>query len=305
MEKREFPARKINQKHSQPGNSLLAWGLWGSHGPQRQLCPLCHPELDCPGGLDISLSPWEWGRAWEWALLWMSLCPCCGCPSVPSCSLLCFSLCPCSAFSPSGLSQHLPKPGVSRVNPCKEESSFFCLLLALLPALSSPGLGLCHSPKLGDSPCVPEPPEPSHNALFWLSPQHWELLVLEKLKWDLVSVIPNDFLPHILHRLPLPAAKDELVKKHAQTFIALCATGGCWARPQAAATPGRGSLRFFGRWVPAFIAVRGGVMLLGALGGCPALNPSFSQPLSQSLIPGFLLMVLSLLQAPPSPFLPL
>ncbi|NXO10777.1 CCND3 protein, partial [Oriolus oriolus] len=54
--------------------------------------------------------------------------------------------------------------------------------------------------------------------------QHWELLVLEKLKWDLVSVIANDFLAHILHRLPLPADKVELVKKHAQTFIALCAT---------------------------------------------------------------------------------
>ncbi|NXO83132.1 CCND3 protein, partial [Sitta europaea] len=53
---------------------------------------------------------------------------------------------------------------------------------------------------------------------------HWELLVLEKLKWDLVSVIANDFLPHILHRLPLPAGREELVKKHAQTFIALCAT---------------------------------------------------------------------------------
>ncbi|KAM4759958.1 G1/S-specific cyclin-D3 isoform 2-T3 [Cyanocitta cristata] len=53
---------------------------------------------------------------------------------------------------------------------------------------------------------------------------HWELLVLEKLKWDLVSVIANDFLAHILHRLPLPTDKVELVKKHAQTFIALCAT---------------------------------------------------------------------------------
>ncbi|NXB92051.1 CCND3 protein, partial [Vidua chalybeata] len=53
---------------------------------------------------------------------------------------------------------------------------------------------------------------------------HWELLVLEKLKWDLVSVIANDFLPHILHQLPLPLDKVELVKKHAQTFIALCAT---------------------------------------------------------------------------------
>jgi len=40
-------------------------------------------------------------------------------------------------------------------------------------------------------------------------------------------VIANDFLAHILHHLPLPKDKMELVKKHAQTFIALCATGGC------------------------------------------------------------------------------
>lgn len=60
-----------------------------------------------------------------------------------------------------------------------------------------------------------------------VSPQDWEVLVLEKLKWDLVSVIANDFLAHILHHLPLPKDKMELVKKHAQTFIALCATGGC------------------------------------------------------------------------------
>lgn len=65
--------------------------------------------------------------------------------------------------------------------------------------------------------------------------------MLEKLKWDLVSVIANDFLAHILHRLPLPADKVELVKKHAQTFIALCATGGCQAGLGGAGTPGMGS----------------------------------------------------------------
>lgn len=85
-----------------------------------------------------------------------------------------------------------------------------------------------------------EPPERPHNVLSSLSPQHWELLVLEKLKWDLVSVIANDFLAHILHRLPLPADKVELVKKHAQTFIALCATGGCQAGLGGAGTPGMG-----------------------------------------------------------------
>ncbi|XP_067387744.1 G1/S-specific cyclin-D3 isoform X1 [Emydura macquarii macquarii] len=52
----------------------------------------------------------------------------------------------------------------------------------------------------------------------------YEVLVLEKLKWDLVSVIANDFLAHILYQLPLPTDKVGLVKKHAQTFIALCAT---------------------------------------------------------------------------------
>lgn len=65
------------------------------------------------------------------------------------------------------------------------------------------------------------------SAVFSVTPQDWEVLVLEKLKWDLVSVIANDFLAHILHHLPLPKDKMELVKKHAQTFIALCATGGC------------------------------------------------------------------------------
>ncbi|XP_075632369.1 G1/S-specific cyclin-D3 isoform X3 [Balearica regulorum gibbericeps] len=58
---------------------------------------------------------------------------------------------------------------------------------------------------------------------FWML-EDWEVLVLEKLKWDLVSVIANDFLAHILYHLPLPKDKMELVKKHAQTFIALCAT---------------------------------------------------------------------------------
>ncbi|NXQ80406.1 CCND3 protein, partial [Nyctibius grandis] len=57
----------------------------------------------------------------------------------------------------------------------------------------------------------------------------WEVLVLEKLKWDLVSVIANDFLAHILYHLPLPKDKMELVKKHAQTFIALCATDDTFA----------------------------------------------------------------------------
>ncbi|KAM4817075.1 G1/S-specific cyclin-D3 isoform X1 [Marmota monax] len=54
--------------------------------------------------------------------------------------------------------------------------------------------------------------------------REWEVLVLGKLKWDLAAVIAHDFLALILHRLSLPSDRQALVKKHAQTFLALCAT---------------------------------------------------------------------------------
>lgn len=52
----------------------------------------------------------------------------------------------------------------------------------------------------------------------------WELVVLGKLKWNVASVIPNDFIEHIIQRLTLPKDKVAMVRKHTQTFIALCAT---------------------------------------------------------------------------------
>lgn len=55
--------------------------------------------------------------------------------------------------------------------------------------------------------------------------QEWELVVLGKLKWNLAAVTPHDFIEHILRKLPLPKDKLLLIRKHAQTFIALCATG--------------------------------------------------------------------------------
>ncbi len=55
--------------------------------------------------------------------------------------------------------------------------------------------------------------------------QEWELVVLGKLKWNLAAVTPNDFIEHIVRRLPLPEDKLALIRKHVQTFIALCATG--------------------------------------------------------------------------------
>ncbi|XP_051974130.1 G1/S-specific cyclin-D2-like [Xyrauchen texanus] len=52
----------------------------------------------------------------------------------------------------------------------------------------------------------------------------WELVVLSKLKWNMVAITPLDFIEHILHKLPLPKDRLALIRKHAQTFIALCAT---------------------------------------------------------------------------------
>lgn len=51
-----------------------------------------------------------------------------------------------------------------------------------------------------------------------------ESLVLSKLKWDLSAVTPHDFLEQILSRLSLDKEQTERTRKHAQTFIALCAT---------------------------------------------------------------------------------
>ncbi|XP_032155276.1 G1/S-specific cyclin-D3 isoform X2 [Sapajus apella] len=64
----------------------------------------------------------------------------------------------------------------------------------------------------------------SDHALSPRQMRDWEVLVLGKLKWDLAAVIAHDFLALILHRLPVPRERQALVKKHAQTFLALCAT---------------------------------------------------------------------------------
>lgn len=57
--------------------------------------------------------------------------------------------------------------------------------------------------------------------------QDMESLVLSKLKWDLSAVTPQDFLEQILSRLSLEREHTDVIKKHAQTFVALCATGKC------------------------------------------------------------------------------
>lgn len=57
-------------------------------------------------------------------------------------------------------------------------------------------------------------------------------MVLGKLKWNLAAVTPNDFIEHIVKRLPLPEDKLDLIRKHVQTFIALCATGNGFSTPR-------------------------------------------------------------------------
>lgn len=51
-----------------------------------------------------------------------------------------------------------------------------------------------------------------------------ELLVLNKLKWDLASVTPHDFIEHFLSKLPIQRESRQILRKHSQTFVALCAT---------------------------------------------------------------------------------
>lgn len=52
-----------------------------------------------------------------------------------------------------------------------------------------------------------------------------ESVVLSKLKWDLSAVTPHDFLEQVLSRLEcIDREQTEVIKKHAQTFVALCAT---------------------------------------------------------------------------------
>ncbi|KAK6630364.1 hypothetical protein RUM44_005031 [Polyplax serrata] len=54
----------------------------------------------------------------------------------------------------------------------------------------------------------------------------WELLVLTNLKWDISSVTAQDFISHILRKIPVDQStcNCQMLIRHTQTFIALCAT---------------------------------------------------------------------------------
>lgn len=51
--------------------------------------------------------------------------------------------------------------------------------------------------------------------------------MVSKLKWELSAVTPGDFLVHILRRLPVDSRvwDSMMIRRHAQTFIALSARG--------------------------------------------------------------------------------
>jgi cyclin D2 len=55
----------------------------------------------------------------------------------------------------------------------------------------------------------------------------WELIILEKLKWDISPILPNDFIEIFINRLNhlyLNEVDLNLLKKHCTAFTALCST---------------------------------------------------------------------------------
>lgn len=48
---------------------------------------------------------------------------------------------------------------------------------------------------------------------------------MNKLKWNLAAMTPHDFIEHFLSKMPVAEVNKQIIRKHAQTFVALCATG--------------------------------------------------------------------------------
>lgn len=53
----------------------------------------------------------------------------------------------------------------------------------------------------------------------------WELLILSKLKWEVSTVTPHDFIRPLLRRIPVEESDVDctVLFRHAHTFMALCA----------------------------------------------------------------------------------
>ena len=65
--------------------------------------------------------------------------------------------------------------------------------------------------------------EYSDNAFNLEDLLEWELFVLDKLKWDVSSVVPNDFVDFFLHRIKIDVNID-LLRRHSLAFTALCSS---------------------------------------------------------------------------------
>ncbi len=59
-------------------------------------------------------------------------------------------------------------------------------------------------------------------AVFSLQAQ--ELLLVEKLKWDLLAVTGFDFIDHILQRIKW-SRHDQMIRRHSLVLLHLCYTG--------------------------------------------------------------------------------
>lgn len=55
----------------------------------------------------------------------------------------------------------------------------------------------------------------------------WELLILSKLKWEVLTVTPHDFVRPLMRRIPIDETDvdSRVLLSHTHTFIALCARG--------------------------------------------------------------------------------
>lgn len=60
---------------------------------------------------------------------------------------------------------------------------------------------------------------------------------MNKLKWNLAAMTPHDFIEHFLTKMPLAEDTKQIIRKHAQTFVALCATGMSPARSAKRVAP--------------------------------------------------------------------
>jgi hypothetical protein len=62
----------------------------------------------------------------------------------------------------------------------------------------------------------------NEQIFFYFCFQQWELLVLSRLKWDICSITPHDFVDHLMTRLDVSNPWGP-VRRTAHGYIALCA----------------------------------------------------------------------------------